>query len=91
MLMLYFLQCLAFKDISPQAPTHFLVIPKKAISSLDDAEDVDEQVITRIVTEFVAAVHSKFYLYDKTEFVSASTGHCAEILHAHSMVYWKPF
>ena len=25
--------CLAFRDISPQAPTHFLVIPKKEIES----------------------------------------------------------
>ncbi|KAB0355544.1 hypothetical protein FD755_021485, partial [Muntiacus reevesi] len=27
-------QCLAFHDISPQAPTHFLVIPKKHISQI---------------------------------------------------------
>ena len=30
--------------MSPQAPTHFLVIPKKAIVSLDAAETGDEQV-----------------------------------------------
>ena len=32
-------QCLAFHDISPQAPTHFLVIPKKYISQISAAED----------------------------------------------------
>ena len=34
-------RCLAFHDVSPQAPTHVLVIPKKEISSLDavTAED----------------------------------------------------
>uniref|UniRef100_A0AAY4B7W0 HIT domain-containing protein n=1 Tax=Denticeps clupeoides TaxID=299321 RepID=A0AAY4B7W0_9TELE len=25
-------QCLAFHDVAPQAPTHFLVVPKKTIS-----------------------------------------------------------
>ena len=33
---------LAFKDISPQAPTHILVIPKKPISRLSEAT-VEEQ------------------------------------------------
>ena len=28
----------------PQAPTHFLVIPKKLIPMLEKAEDADEQV-----------------------------------------------
>jgi histidine triad (HIT) family protein len=29
----------AFRDISPQAPTHILIIPKKHIASLDDVND----------------------------------------------------
>ena len=37
-------QCLAFHDVSPQAPVHFLVIPKKPIAQLSLAEDSDEQV-----------------------------------------------
>ncbi|PNI50120.1 HINT1 isoform 8 [Pan troglodytes] len=40
-------RCLAFHDISPQAPTHFLVIPKKHISQISVAEDDDESVITK--------------------------------------------
>ncbi|MDA0590851.1 MAG: histidine triad nucleotide-binding protein [Planctomycetota bacterium] len=36
---------LAFRDISPQAPTHVLVIPKKEIASLDDLEDGDAELI----------------------------------------------
>ncbi|EDL33520.1 mCG1442, isoform CRA_a [Mus musculus] len=37
-------RCLAFHDISPQAPTHFLVIPKKHISQISVADDDDESV-----------------------------------------------
>ena len=37
-------QCLAFNDIAPKAPVHFLIIPKKLIPRLQDADDGDEQV-----------------------------------------------
>ena len=35
---------MAFNDVSPQAPVHFLVVPRKAITGLAAAEDGDEQV-----------------------------------------------
>ena len=34
-----------FKDIDPQAPVHFLVIPKKHIDSLDAMADEDAKLI----------------------------------------------
>ena len=34
-------RCLAFRDITPQAPVHILVIPKKPIPSLADASQDD--------------------------------------------------
>ena len=37
-------KCLAFHDVNPQAPVHFLVIPIKPIAMLDDASEDDEQV-----------------------------------------------
>lgn len=33
--------CLAFRDVSPQAPSHVLLIPKKPVSSLDELTDQD--------------------------------------------------
>ncbi|WP_412970963.1 histidine triad nucleotide-binding protein [Glaciecola sp. MF2-115] len=36
---------LAFKDISPQAPVHFLVIPKKAIATINDIDSEDEALV----------------------------------------------
>ena len=38
-------QCLAFRDISPQAPTHVLVIPKQEIASLDDLQESDSALM----------------------------------------------
>lgn len=40
---------LAFWDISPQAPTHFLVIPKKHIPRPVDIEEEDEQVSGKLL------------------------------------------
>ena len=37
-------QCLAFRDISPQAPVHILIIPRKEIPSIDHLSDEDEQL-----------------------------------------------
>ena len=37
--------CLAFPDVSPQAPTHVLVIPKKEIVSVADIADEDQALI----------------------------------------------
>ena len=31
--------CLAFRDITPRAPVHVLVIPKQHVASLDEATD----------------------------------------------------
>ena len=36
---------LAFRDINPQAPIHFLVIPKKEIRTLNDIDDIDKDLI----------------------------------------------
>jgi histidine triad (HIT) family protein len=36
---------LAFSDISPQAPVHFLVIPKKAIATTNDISADDEAIV----------------------------------------------
>ncbi|HEK1094502.1 TPA: purine nucleoside phosphoramidase [Proteus mirabilis] len=35
----------AFRDISPQAPTHILIIPNKLIPTVNDVTAQDEQVL----------------------------------------------
>ena len=36
---------LAFRDISPQAPTHVLIIPRQHIATINDVSDNDREVI----------------------------------------------
>ena len=38
----------AFKDINPEAPVHILVVPKKHISSINEIEDEDRELIGKI-------------------------------------------
>jgi histidine triad (HIT) family protein len=41
--------CLAFRDINPQAPTHVLVIPKKEIPRLADAQEEDRALLGHLL------------------------------------------
>ncbi len=38
-------EVVAFRDLHPQAPTHFLVIPRKHLTSLNDITDHDETLV----------------------------------------------
>ena len=38
-------RCLAFRDVSPQAPTHVLLIPKKEIASTDALSEDDAELV----------------------------------------------
>lgn len=43
------LQCVAFDDINPQAPVHYLVIPRKPITQLSRAEDNDGALLGHLL------------------------------------------
>ena len=38
-----------FKDINPVAPTHLLIIPKKQIEKVSDAEDQDKELLGHLL------------------------------------------
>jgi histidine triad (HIT) family protein len=42
-------QCVAIRDINPQAPTHVLVIPKKVIPRLGEATPSDESLLGHLL------------------------------------------
>ena len=43
-------KALAFRDVSPQAPTHVLIIPKQEIASLASAADADSALLGHLLT-----------------------------------------
>ena len=42
-------QCLAFRDVNPQAPTHILVIPKKCIPRIGEASSEDQSLLGHLL------------------------------------------
>lgn len=40
---------IAFQDISPQAPVHILIVPKKHISTINDAGEADAELLGKII------------------------------------------
>jgi len=43
-------ECLAFRDVKPQAPVHVLVIPRKEIASLAAAGDADALLLGHLLS-----------------------------------------
>jgi len=41
--------CVAFKDIYPKAPVHFLLVPKKHIPTVSDIEDGEEKLMGHLI------------------------------------------
>jgi len=39
----------AFRDLSPQAPTHILIIPRKPIPSLNQVEEADAELVGKLL------------------------------------------
>ncbi|KAG8197366.1 hypothetical protein JTE90_013492 [Oedothorax gibbosus] len=42
-------KCMAFRDVMPQAPVHFLVIPRKPIPSLSKAASQDTELLGHLL------------------------------------------
>ena len=42
-------ECIAIQDINPQAPIHILVIPKKNIARVEEADDNDQAVLGHLL------------------------------------------
>lgn len=90
-------ECLAFRDVAPQAPTHFLVIPKREIASLSDADSEDARLLGHLLVTAakvardlgVAEGGSRFVIND-----GAGAGQTVFHLHVHVLagrpLTWPP-
>ena len=41
--------CCAFRDTSPQAPTHILIVPKKPIPRIANADPIDQGILGHLL------------------------------------------
>ncbi len=88
---------LAFRDVSPQAPTHIVIIPRKPIVNLLDTEPGDTLLLGQLMA---AAVHVARTLgLDETGFrvvvnVGPNGGQSVDHLHLHLLggrpLNWPP-
>jgi histidine triad (HIT) family protein len=65
--------CLAFKDTNPQAPVHFLMIPKKEIKSLADVQREDQALLGHLMLK-IAEVAKDLGLDEEGYRVALNTG-----------------
>ncbi len=75
---------MAFRDISPQAPVHCLIIPKKVIPTVNDATAEDERVLGRLFT--VAAKLARENGIDRSGYrlsVNCNADGGQEVFHLH--------
>jgi histidine triad (HIT) family protein len=79
-------ELLAFRDISPKAPTHILIIPKKHVASLADTTDTDAallgkiQILVRQLAEKEGIAESGFRVISNS---GADSGQEVPHLHYH--------
>ncbi|GAB4136432.1 MAG: histidine triad nucleotide-binding protein [Planctomycetota bacterium] len=76
--------CLAFRDIAPAAPTHFLVIPRRPIACLADAAPEDAAILGHLLVT-AAEVARKLGIADDGFRVVVNNGRraCQTVFHLH--------
>ena len=89
-------QCIAFGDINPQAPVHFLVVPRQHIASLAHAQEMHKPLLGHLL--WVAGEIANQKGLNKGFRVVINTGHdggqTVDHLHVHVLggrpMTWPP-
>jgi histidine triad (HIT) family protein len=91
-------RALAFKDISPQAPIHFLVIPKKPIATTNDISEEDEALVGylhRVAAKVAADLGVAEQGYRTVMNCNADGGQTVYHIHLHVLagkpLGWPPY
>ena len=84
-------KCIAFNDISPQAPTHILVIPRKGISKLSESQEADRDLLGHLMLS-ATQIAKKLNLDDYRLVINngADAGQTVFHLHIHILA-GRPF
>jgi len=81
---------MAFKDIKPLAPIHFLIIPKKHIHSVDHVEIEDKTLMGELImTAQKIARENNIQSYKLQINVGRDAGQTIDHLHLHLLAYKK--
>lgn len=76
--------CLAFRDVNPQAPTHVLVIPKKPIPTLADAQPADKELLGHLLlTVKTVAEHLNLAVDGYRVVINTGTDGGQTVFHLH--------
>ena len=87
--------CFAFYDIAPQAPSHFLVIPKAHIASVAGIDAENSSVVAHIFEVIAAVTASKgIESYRVVSNIGEQAGQTVHHLHFHVLsgrdMTWPP-
>lgn len=90
-------RCVAFRDISPQAPVHILVVPRKAIPRVGLAEEEDAGLLGHLLVTAAKVARSEGISEDGYRLVINNGPHGGEAvphLHVHLLggrqLQWPP-
>jgi histidine triad (HIT) family protein len=88
--------CMAFHDVSPQAPVHVLLIPKKPVASLAELTAADAELCGHLL-QMVPVIARQLGLEDGYRTVINTGGHGGQTvfhLHIHILggrpLHWPP-
>jgi histidine triad (HIT) family protein len=85
--------CVAFNDISPQAPTHILVIPREHFDSMDTAKSRHKETLGHLLLTCAQIAREKGFAEDGYRTVintNADGGQTVFHLHVH-LLGGRPF
>ena len=89
---------LAFKDINPQAPVHFLVIPKKPIATINDIAEEDREIVghlsyvaAKVAAELGVAEQGYRTVMNCNEFGGQTVYHIHLHVLAGRLMGWPPY
>ncbi len=88
-------QCIAFRDIAPQAPFHALVVPRRPLACLGDATAADAPVLGHLLTVAAQLARANGFADFRTVVNSgAGAGQSVFHLHVHVLagrdLHWPP-
>lgn len=78
----------AFDDITPQAPTHVLIVPRRHIASLDKADAGDKELLGKLMLAAADIAREKGFASDGYRVVINTNGNGGQTvfhLHVHLM------